>query len=87
MTYFYNYENNPPYLKNFSTVAGYFNEFAQTIGGINQIINPDKEQQQSEEEAEKKRINKVWKIFLVVAIIIIVLLLVFSLTKKVKARL
>lgn len=82
MNHYYVYENNPPLLKNMSSVAGYFNEFAQTVYGLNQIINPNKEQQESIEEAENNRINKIWKIFLVVAILIIVLLLVFKLTKK-----
>ena len=67
---------------NMSSLAGLFDEFSETISGINQIVNPNKEEKESIEEAETRRINNIWKIFLVVAILLIVLLLIFSQTKN-----
>ena len=60
-----------------------FNQFSQTVSGLNQIISPDAQlEKDNESDITAQKEKKKWNIFLGIAILASVLLIGYMLTSK-----
>lgn len=65
------------------TLLNYFNEFAQVVSGINEIISPEAQnEKENETEITNQKSNRNWNIFIGITILATIILTGYLIIKK-----